>query len=138
MTLVRWSPLVSTLFESPSYPTAAVRRWVPQFDLVETADHYVVHADLPGLAQDDVTIEVEDRVLTISGERAATTTTEDARALRVERAGGTFRRQLTLPDGVDADGITATFEHGVLTVSVPKPVAIAPRRVEITPVAAAA
>lgn len=132
MTLVRWSPLVSTLFDSPSYPTAAVRRWVPQFDLVEAKDHYLVHADLPGLGQDDVTIEVEDRVLTVSGERAATTTTEDARALRVERAGGQFRRQLTLPEGVDADAITATFEHGVLTVRVPKPVAIAPRRVAIT------
>jgi HSP20 family protein len=132
MTLVRWSPLVSTVFDGPSYPTAAVRRWVPQFDLVETSDRFLVHADLPGLAQDEVTIEVEDRVLTVSGERAATATTEDARALRVERAGGQFRRQLTLPEGVDADAITASFEHGVLTVSVPKPVAVAPRRVAIT------
>lgn len=132
MTLVRFSPLVSTFFDGPSYPTAAVRRWVPQFDLVETADSYLVHADLPGLSQDAVTIEVEDRVLTISGERAATTSSEDARALRVERAGGQFRRQLTLPEGVDPDAITATFEHGVLTVDVPKPVAIAPRRVAIS------
>lgn len=132
MTLVRWSPLVSTLFDGPGYPTAAVRRWVPPFDLVETADSYLVHADLPGLAQDDVTIEVDDRVLTVSGERAATTGGDDARALRVERAGGQFRRQLTLPEGVDADAITATFEHGVLSITVPKPVAVAPRRVAIT------
>lgn len=132
MTLVRWSPLVSTFFDGPGYPTAAVRRWVPQFDLVEAADAFLVHADLPGLAQDDVTIEVDDRVLSISGERAATVSSDDARALRVERAGGQFRRQLTLPEGVDAEAITASFEHGVLTVSVPKPVAVAPRRVAIT------
>lgn len=125
MPLVRFVP-------GPSYPTASVRRWVPQFDLVETGEHYRVHADLPGLAQDAVTIEVEDRVLTISGERAATATTEETRAIRVERAGGAFKRSLTLPQGVDADAITASFENGVLTVSVPKPVAATPRRVEIT------
>lgn len=136
MTLVHWSPL-STLLAGPTYPTASVRRWVPQLDLLESGDHFLVRADLPGLAQDDVTIEVEDRVLTISGERAATATTEDVRAIRVERAGGTFRRSITLPEGVDAEAITASFEHGVLTVSVPKPVAAKPRRVQITAGAAA-
>ncbi|PTL55714.1 Hsp20/alpha crystallin family protein [Paraconexibacter algicola] len=136
MTLVHWSPL-STLLTGPSYPTASVRRWVPPMDLVEAPEHYLVRLDLPGLGRDDVTIEIEDRVLTISGERTATVSGENARAVRVERAGGGFRRSLTLPDGIDADAVTAHMEHGVLTVSVPKPVAAKPRRVEISAGAAA-
>lgn len=131
MTLVHWSPL-STLLSGPSYPTASVRRWVPQIDLVESGEHFLVHMDLPGLAREDVAIEVEDRVLSISGERPVTASDDEQRAFRVERAGGAFRRQITLPEGVDADAITATFEHGVLTVSVPKPVVAKPRRVQIT------
>ena len=81
-------------------------------DLVETADQFVLTADLPGLAENDVKIEVEDRVLSISGERK--TVTEDSKAgyRRVERAFGSFRRTLTLPEGVDGEAIVACFEQG--------------------------
>lgn len=136
MTLSTWEPvrLFSTFFDTPTTatPQRVARRWVPPMDLAETTDHYLLRADLPGLAQDDVTIEVEDRVLTVSGERKVEPASEDLRYVRVERAAGAFRRTVTLPEGTDAEGITATFEHGVLTVQIPKPQAAKPRRVEIT------
>jgi len=139
MTLVHWEParLFSTLFDSPTaastaYPTRVARRWVPSMDLVEADDHYVLTADLPGLGRDDVAIEVEDQVLTISGERQAAQPTGEGRYLRVERAAGQFRRSLTLPEGIDAERIAASFDNGVLSVSIPKPELRKPRRVEIS------
>jgi len=136
MTLVYREPsrLFSTLFDSPTglaRPTVA-RRWIPAMDLTETADDFVLQADLPGLTPQDVTIDVEDRVLTVSGERKAQEVTEDESFIRVERASGAFRRTLTLPEGVDADAVAASFENGVLEVRIPKPEARKPRRVQIT------
>ena len=90
-------------------------------------------ADLPGLGEEDVKIEVEDRVLSISGERK--TVSEDSKAgyRRVERAFGSFRRTLTLPAGVDGSAITASFDKGVLEIAIPKPEQAKPRRIEIAP-----
>ena len=109
----------------------ALRRWLPSMDLVETEDNFVLRADLPGLSEEDVTIEVEDRVLTISGERKAEHESTKEGFYRVERSFGEFRRSLTLPDGVDPDGITAAFDKGVLEVRIPKPEQRKPRRVAI-------
>ncbi len=81
----------------------AVRRWIPAMDLVETQDHFVVRADLPGLSQDDISIELEDNVLTISGERKREEKTEKEGYFRLERASGQFARSLTLPEGIDAE-----------------------------------
>jgi HSP20 family protein len=108
------------------------RRWVPPVDLVEAEDHFVLKADLPGLAEEDVTIEVQDGTLTISGERRAEHEQRERGWYRIERSFGSFRRSLTLPDGVDADAISASFERGVLEVRVPKPAERKPRRVEIS------
>ena len=134
MAIVRWEPFrdlseLNRLFA----PAATARRWLPAMDLIETADSFVLTADLPGLAEDDVKIEVEDRVLSISGER--TTVSEDAKAgyRRVERAAGSFRRSLTLPEGVDGEAITASFDKGVLEIAIPKPEQRKPRTISITP-----
>jgi HSP20 family protein len=107
------------------------RRWVPAIDLVEAEDHFVLKADLPGLGEDDVSIEVQDGTLTISGERKAEHEARERGWYRVERAFGSFSRSLTLPDGVDPDAISARFERGVLEVRIPKPEERKPRRVEI-------
>lgn len=136
MALVRWEPvtmnrLFNNLFDTPTGAAAASRRWVPAMDLAETQDAYVLRADLPGLAPEDVSIELESRVLSISGERKAEELSEGEGYRRVERASGAFRRTLTLPAGVDAEAITAAFDDGVLTVTVPKPVAAKPHRVAI-------
>jgi HSP20 family protein len=107
------------------------RRWVPQMDLVEVEDHFVLKADLPGLDDGDVSIEVQDGTLTISGERKAEHESRERGWYRVERSFGSFSRSLTLPDGVDADAISAQFDRGVLEVRVPKPEERKPRRVQI-------
>jgi HSP20 family protein len=108
------------------------RRWVPPVDLVEGEDHFVLKADLPGLSEEDVSIEVHDGTLTISGERPAEHADSERGWYRIERSFGSFSRSLTLPDGVDADGISARFDRGVLEVRIPKPEERKPRRVEIS------
>jgi HSP20 family protein len=108
-----------------------MRRWIPAMDVVETDDHFVLRADLPGLSENDVNIELDDNVLTISGERKAEHEQRNEGYYRVERASGMFSRSLTLPEGVDADGIQANFDGGVLEVRIPKPEQHKPRKVSI-------
>jgi HSP20 family protein len=148
MALIRWEPvrelnslqsemnrLFNTFFDSPTPATtarAAQRRWIPAMDLVETAEDFVLHADLPGLAEEDVTIELDDTVLTISGERTAAHENQKEGYYRVERAWGAFSRSLTLPEGVDPDAVKASFDRGVLEVRVPKPEQRKPRKVSIS------
>ena len=107
------------------------RRWVPQMDLIEAEDHFVLKADLPGLSEGDVSIEVQDGTLTISGERKAEHEAQERGWYRVERSFGSFSRSLTLPEGVDAEAISAEFDRGVLEVRIPKPEQRKPRRIEI-------
>ena len=119
--------LFNTLFDE----NATTQRWVPQMDLVESEDHFVLKADLPGLSEQDVSLEVRDNALTISGERKAEHEKRERGWYRVERSFGRFSRSLTLPDGIDAGGISADFDRGVLTVTIPKPEQRKPRRIEI-------
>jgi HSP20 family protein len=100
-------------------------------DLVEDDGAYVLRADLPGLRPEDVAIELEDGVLTVSGERKSEQTERREGYHRVERASGSFSRTLTLPDGVDPEQVEARFENGVLEVRVPKPAQKQPHRVSI-------
>src|SRR5689334_4968123 len=122
--------LFDTLFEPANLANRA-QRWAPAMDLVEADDHFVLKADLPGLAEDDVTIEVQDNVLTISGERKAEHERKEKGFYRLERSFGRFSRSLTLPEGVNADAISANFDKGVLAVSIPKPEERKPRRISI-------
>lgn len=147
MALVRWDPtrevatlqgemnrLFSSFFDTPGSGGnggSQMRRWVPAMDLVETGDAFVLKADLPGMSEDDVNIEIEKSVLTISGERKTEHEDREAGYYRVERAAGYFARSLTLPDGVDAEQVKAAFEDGVLTVRIPKPEETKPTRVRI-------
>lgn len=145
-TLVRWDPareldvlqgemnrLFDAFFGAPrANGNGSRRRWVPAMDLVETDNAFVVKADLPGLDRDDVTVEIKDDVLTISGERKAEHEESDDGYVRVERSYGSFSRTLQLPDGVDPDQVKASFDKGVLEVRVPKPAERKPHRVEIT------
>jgi HSP20 family protein len=127
--------LFNTFFDSPTPSNggnAAVRRWIPAMDVVETEDHFVLRADLPGLAENDVKIEVEDNVLTIAGERKSEHEQRSEGYYRVERAFGSFSRSLTLPEGVNADAVQASFGNGVLEVRIPKPEQHKPRKVQIS------
>jgi HSP20 family protein len=145
MALVRWDPareldllqsdmnrLFDTFFQGRNGGAASgARRWVPPMDLVETDDDFVLRADLPGLGEDDVDIEVKDNVLTVSGERESEHEARGEGYHRVERSFGRFARSLDLPEGVDAGAITAGFDRGVLEVRIPKPEERQPTRVEI-------
>jgi HSP20 family protein len=146
MALIRWEParevhalqnemnrLLGTFFDSasPANGTIAAQRWVPAMDLVEAEDQYVLRADLPGLTEKDVNIELEDSVLTVSGERRSEHEDKGEGYYRIERATGSFSRSLTLPEGVDPESIKAEFHDGVLEVYVPKPEERKPRRVAI-------
>jgi HSP20 family protein len=147
MALIRWEPvaelnsiqnemnrLFNTFFEQPApgRGNGGARRWMPAMDLVETADHYVLRADLPGLSDEDVNVQLEDNMLTISGERKAEHESEQESYYRLERAFGAFSRSLTLPDGVEPDGVQADFDRGVLEIRIPKPAQKKSRQVQIT------
>jgi HSP20 family protein len=142
MALVRWEPArevdslqseVNRVFDAffGNGAGTRTRRWVPAMDLVETDDHLVLRADLPGMTQDDVEIEVKDGVLTISGERKAEHEDKSEGYYRVERTFGRFSRSLTLPKGVEAERINAGFTDGVLEVRIPKPEERKPYRVQV-------
>jgi HSP20 family protein len=142
MALIRWEPArevdtlqseVNRVFDAffGNGSGARAHRWVPAMDLVETEDSLVLRADLPGLSKDDVDLEVKDGVLTVSGERKAEHEEKSEGFYRVERAFGRFSRSLTIPDGVEADGITADFNEGVLEVRIPKPAERQPHRISI-------
>jgi HSP20 family protein len=137
MALIRWEPdpvhrLFNTLFDTPTVASAPVRRFAPATDLIESDSHYILRADLPGLSEDDVNVELDGNVLTVSGERRSENEDRKAGYYRVERSYGSFRRSVRLPEGVDAEAITATFDKGVLEVAVPKPEAAKPHKVQIT------
>ena len=144
MALVRWEParevdslqsevnrVFDAFFGGAGNGGTRARRWVPAMDLVETEDHLVLRADLPGLRKDDVNIEIKDGALTVSGERRAEHEEKSEGFYRIERAFGGFSRSLTLPDGIAADKVDASFDNGVLEVRIPKPAERKPHRVEI-------
>ena len=145
MAIVRWEPLrefttlqnemnrlFGSVFDEPAAGNGGtLRRWMPAMDLLETDSHFVLRADLPGMSEEDVNIEVEERVLTVSGERKAEHTERKDSYQRIERAFGSFSRSLTLPDGVDAEAVSASFDRGVLEVQIPKPEQRKPRKISI-------
>jgi HSP20 family protein len=152
MALIRWEPVrelntiqseMNRLFnsffesESPTNGAPSVRRWIPAMDLVESDDAFVLRADLPGLSEDDVKIEVEDNVLTVSGERKLEHEDRKDGYYRLERASGAFRRSLNLPEGVDPEQIAASVADGVLEVRIPKPEERKPHKVTISATAGA-
>ena len=100
-------------------------------DLYRSGDHFVLHCDLAGVDPGSVEIDVDNRVLTIRAERSPRTD-NDVQWLRRERPTGTFERRLTLADGLDLDRITATWQDGVLTLTIPVAEAAKPRRISIT------
>jgi HSP20 family protein len=109
------------------------QRWSPAMDLVEADDHFVLKADVPGMSEDDVRIEIRDNALTVSGERKAEHERSERGWHRVERSFGRFSRTLTLPEGIDPDAVTASFARGVLSVRIPKPAERRPRVVTVSP-----
>ena len=98
----------------PTEGTGPAQTWLsPQIDIYDGEDHFELSAELPGVEQDDVDVEVLDGVLTITGEKKFTRESKDG-AHVVERSFGSFKRSFRLNDTIDADNITASFKNGVL------------------------
>lgn len=142
MAIVRFDPLrefgslqgeMNRLFNTflDGEGSGQTRRWLPPMDLFETEHAFVARFDLPGMDEQAIDIEVEDRVLSVSGERTLEQEDTVDGWYRFERGHGQFRRTLQLPEGVDADAISASFDKGVLELRIPKPEQRKPRKVTI-------
>jgi HSP20 family protein len=105
--------------------------WSPCVDVHEEAERFVIRADVPGVDPASIEVSMDKNVLAIGGERAAEPAGAAGQFSRQERPHGPFQRRFTLPDSVDAEGITASNRHGVLEIVIPKKAASAPRRIVV-------
>ena len=105
--------------------------WLPAVDVWETDTELVLAFDLPGIPEEQISVEFEDGVLTVSGQRERKTEHSGDRFYRFERRFGTFARSVTLPAGVNEDQIQAAYTNGVLEVRVPKPQEPKPKRIQV-------
>ncbi|NNL75857.1 MAG: Hsp20/alpha crystallin family protein [Desulfobacterales bacterium] len=146
MNLVRWSPWgemttlqnrFNRMLDDPFFRIgrldndADMGMWNPTVDLYEKDNNFVIKAELPGVDKKDITIDLKDRVLTLSGERSYDNEVKEENYYRRERSYGKFQRAFTLPADVDSDKIKAEFKDGVLQVEVPKPEEQKPKQVTI-------
>src|SRR5438046_7627225 len=105
--------------------------WVPPVDIFEDAEGLRIIAEVPGVKPENVKISLENNVLTIHGTKEQVAEERTERVHRYERTYGTFERSFTLPTTVDANAIKATYEHGVLTVTLPKVEKAKPRQIDV-------
>jgi HSP20 family protein len=124
----RW---MSTLAGATTPGNGQSSNWLPAVDVWETDNEVVLSFDLPGIPEDKITVELDDNVLTVSGERERTQEHTSERFYRFERRFGTFSRSVTLPAGVTESDIMANYKHGVLEVRVPKPEEQKPKRIRV-------
>ena len=128
----RFNRLLRDAFGPVSWPNAEeVTPWTPPVDILEEPTTIRIVAEVPGIAPKDVTIAVENNVLTMSGTKQQTAEEATDKVRRYERTYGAFSRSFTLPTSVDADGITATYENGLLTVRLPKAEKARPRQIQV-------
>ena len=125
--MMNWDPFGTLDVFSQGMPST----WTPQFDVKETPDGYVLKADLPGIEEKDVDINVTGNRLVVSGSREDEGRHEGESYYTYERSYGTFMRSFTLPDGIDSDRVEAELKNGVLTLMIPKRDEVKPRRVPI-------
>jgi len=145
MTLVRWDPFRQMqetmnrfLDRGAGYPrfdryedVPVLASWSPAVDVREQGGQIVLTAELPGVPLADISISVENNLLTISGERRAEKESEEGGYHWRERAWGSFRRTFTLPSTVDRDAISASYKDGVLTVRVPQREEAKPKQIAV-------
>ncbi len=119
------------LFPAPWLAPKNIEQWFPDVDITEEKDRLLVKADLPGMKQEEIAVEVSEGVLTIRGERKRESETKDAKTYRVERSYGSFLRSFTLPAGVDAAKVNAAYKSGVLEITLPKLAAAKAKQVKV-------
>jgi HSP20 family protein len=129
----RWDPLRDLLaiqHRLERIASSGPQGWAPAVDLCETADAFIVAAELPGLGREQVNIHVNDGRLTLQGRRDARVPCEQYH--QVERGHGEFARTFALPPSVDVDRISADLQDGVLTITIPKSPEKAVRKVDVS------
>lgn len=142
MALVRWEPFreLSALqnemsrwmgLAGASPANGQSSTWLPAVDVWETEGELMLSFDLPGIPEQDIAIELNDNVLTVSGQRSRETEQSTERYYRFERRFGSFSRSVTLPPGVQEDAVSANYDNGVLEIRVPKPEEPKPKRIQI-------
>jgi HSP20 family protein len=146
MALVRWTPMgnlqsfqqemnrmFNQFFQGSNGEEAGTElsSWTPAVDIHETDDGYVIKAELPGVAKDDVSIDIYQNTLTLRGQRKHEAEVKQDKYHRVERAYGTFQRSFTLPAMIDQEKVQATYKDGVLELHLPKSEAAKPKRIAI-------
>ncbi len=105
--------------------------WLPQVDIFEKDKNVVIKAELPGMKKDDIDVSIENNVLTLKGKREMEKEISESDFHRIERAYGTFIRSFSLPKTVDAEKIKASYNDGVLMLTLPKAKEAEPKRIEI-------
>ena len=137
--LDRWSNLrdeLNSFFDVPFWSGLGrtgqlFTGWSPALDLYESGDHFVAIIELPGMRKEDIDISLHDGTLTISGERKRESNNGEA-AQRTERYVGTFRRSITLPTRVDAGKVSATYQDGILKVTLAKAEEAKPKQIQVS------
>jgi HSP20 family protein len=124
----RW---MSTLAGATTPGNGPSSTWLPAVDVWETENELVLSFDLPGIPEEKIAVELDDNVLTVSGERERTQEYANERFYRFERRFGSFSRSVTLPAGVSESDITANYKDGVLEVRVPKPEEQKSKRIQV-------
>jgi len=134
MALIKWEPLreIEDLFgHSLAWPLGRAQSmlglgdWNPRVDISESNGSYIIKADIPGVAKEDLKVTLDNGVLTIQGERKQDKEEENKRFHRIERFYGSFSRSFSLPEDADAKDLKATAQEGQLVVSVPRKAAAA-------------
>ncbi|HET8712810.1 MAG TPA: Hsp20/alpha crystallin family protein [Gemmatimonadales bacterium] len=113
------------------YRDSVSASWVPPVDIFEQKDSIRIMAEVPGVKPEDVKISLEGNVLTIRGEKQQVAEEQTDRVHRYERTYGQFERTFTLPATVDANKISASYEHGILTITLPKVEQAKPRQIQV-------
>jgi HSP20 family protein len=138
--LDRWSNLrdeLNSFFDMPFWSGLdrtgqLFTGWSPALDLYESGDHFVVVVELPGMRKEDIEISLHDGALTISGERKREKSSNGETAQRSERYVGTFRRSIALPSRVDPSKVSATYQDGILKVTLPKTEEAKPKQIQVS------
>jgi len=145
MAIVRWQPYgaVASLQEginrlfNDAFPRSltdddfALSSWKPAVDIYDKDEAIVIHAELPGVQKENISIEVKENVLTLKGERIENKEITQDKFFRKERSFGSFQRAFTLPSAIDPESIKASFKDGVLEVEIPKPEEKKPKQIQI-------
>ena len=112
-------------------PTTTESAWLPRVDIREEHDAVLLSAELPGVSKDEVTVQLENGVLTVSGEKKSEQSENENGFYRCERVYGAFKRSFRVPETVDAAKISAEFVNGVLKLTLPKRPEAAARQIEV-------